>query len=374
MEMDKWIEIDVSAVKHNLHQVQALLKEGTRLIAVVKANAYGHGAPETARILCEQGVDFLAVSFLAEALQLRNSGISADILVFSPVVTSREAELAFAQNLTLTIASPADLDRLSQAAAGSGKKNKVHLKIDTGLGRFGLNEEEAILVAKNLATLPYIYMEGIYTHAADPASPSYTSQQFRRFQQVVEKIEEAGVEIPIKHAANSAAFLKHAEMHLDAVRIGTLLSGQHPAGHFPVRLQLRDPYKYKSRIISVKTLPPGSYLGYARTFRLSRRAQIAVIPVGFNDGLGVEVGNPPAGLIDLSKKLAKVVLNYLQWQRFNLQVNIKGREFPIRGKVFMQMALIEVPTGLQLEAGDEIEVPIRKTLASASVPRIYIEP
>lgn len=372
MEMDKWIEIDVSAIKHNLHQVQALVKEGTRLIAVVKANAYGHGAPETARILCEQGVDFLAVSFLAEALQLRDSGISADILVFSPVVTSREAQLALEQSLTLTIASPADLDRLKQAAAGSGKKMKVHLKIDTGLGRFGLNEEEAVQIAKNMTDLPYIYMEGIYTHTADPASPSYTAQQFRRFQQVVHRLEVNGVEIPIKHAANSAAFLKHAEMHLDAVRIGTLLSGQHPAGLFPERLQLRDPYKYKSRIISVKALPPGSYLGYARTFRLSRTAQIAVIPVGFNDGLGVEVGNPPAGVIDLSKKLAKVVLNYLQWQRFNLQVKIKGREYPIRGKIFMQMALIEVPTGIQLEVGDEIEVPVRKTLASASVPRIYI--
>lgn len=372
MELDKWIEIDVGAVKHNLQQVQALLKDPTRLIAVVKANAYGHGAPEIAHILCNHGVDFLAVSFLSEALQLRQAGIKADILVFSPVVTIAEGKVAAEHQLTLTVTSCADLDLLVQAEEQSPNRLKLHLKIDTGLGRFGVDEEEAARVVEEISHQPGFYLEGIYTHPADPTSPAYTSRQFERFQQVISRLERAGFSIPLKHAANSAAFLRHPEMHLDAVRIGTLLSGQYPAGRFPVSLQLRDPYKFKSRVISVRNLPGGSYLGYYRTYRLHHEAQIAVIPVGFNDGLGVEVNNPPAGIKDFSKKLIKSVLLYMQWPGFTPRVRLKGQEYPIRGKVFMQMALVQIPPEIAVQIGDEVEVPVRKTLASASVPRIYL--
>jgi alanine racemase len=161
-------------------------------------------------------------------------------------------------------------------------------------------------------------------------------------------------------------------MHLDAVRIGTLLSGQHPVGNFPKRLQLQDPYTFKSRIISVRTLPRGSFLGYYRTFKLKSTAQIAVIPVGFHDGLALEVANKPVGFIDMLRKLAKIILGYLNWSRLDLNIKVRGQEYPVRGKVFMQMALLEIPTGVEVRVGDEVEIPVRKTLASISVTRIYL--
>ncbi|MCX5779567.1 MAG: alanine racemase [Firmicutes bacterium] len=373
MYADKWIEIDVAAVENNLAQVQTLLEHKTRLIAVIKANAYGHGAVETARILVRNGVDFLAVSFYAEAMQLRQAGIQTEILVFSPLISPEEARESVRHQLTLTIAGDDDCELLAQASAALSCQLKVHLKIDTGLGRFGLTEDMAVQVGQKIDRHQQLCLAGIYTHAADPSSPAYTAGQFKQFKQVIGRLEQEGIVIPLQHMANSAVLLRSPEMYLSAVRIGTLLAGQHPVGNFPIRLQLQDPYKFKGRITSLRTLEKGSYLGYYRSFKLRRTAQIAVLPVGFNDGLALEVGNPPASWRDMLRKLAKICLGYFNWPRFNLKVRIQDRSCLIRGKVFMQMALVEIPPGLKVKVGDEVELPVRKTVASASITRIYIE-
>jgi len=349
-----------------------LLSENTRLIAVVKANAYGHGAEETARILCQNGVDFFAVSFFHEAIQLRQAGINADILVFSPVISEEEVIESVKNCLTLTITSDNDRDILERVITNYNGQLRVHLKIDTGLGRFGLNEEEAVSVCQRLSPNQQFCIEGIYTHAAEATSSGYTAKQFTKFMQVVNRLEQEGFIIPIKHMANSAVFLISPHMYLNAVRIGTLLSGQHPVGKFPTILNLKDPYKFKSRIISLRTLEKGSFLGYYRTFKLKRVSQIAVIPVGFNDGLAVEVSNKPVGFIDMLKKVAKIILGYFNISRFNIYVTIQGESFPVRGKVFMQMALLEIPPGVDIKIGDEVEVPVRKTLASPNIIRKYV--
>jgi len=373
MLRDKWIEIDVDAVKKNLQEVKTLLDERARLIAVVKANAYGHGAEEIARILFQNGVDFFAVSFYYEGLQMRNAGIRSNILVFSPVVNEDDMMDAVRNNLTLTINSYHDIELLERGGLSLKKPVRVHLKMDTGLGRFGLNEEEAVRVCREISQSEYLFVEGIYTHMADPASPDYTVQQFEKFMQVINRLEREGFVIPVKHFANSAVFLTYPHMYLSAVRIGTLLSGQHPVGDFPVRLDLQDPYKFKSRIISLKLMEKGSTLGYYRTYKLKQAAQIAVIPVGFQDGLAVEVFNKPVGFVDMLKKMTKYILSYFNLSRFNLYVSIKGKEYPIRGKVFMQMALVEIPVEVEVNVGDEVEVPVRKTLASRSIARLYVQ-
>jgi len=370
---DKWIEIDVDAVKKNLQEVKTLLDDKAKLIAVVKANAYGHGAEDIARILFQNGVEFFAVSFYYEAMQLRKAGIRASILVFIPVVSEEEAMESIENHLTLTIASDNDRKLLEKVAATLKNQIRVHLKIDTGLGRFGMSEEEALQVCRDIYQNEQLFIEGIYTHIVDPTSPDYTLKQFQQFMQVVNRLEREKFVIPVKHFANSAVFLSFPNMYLNAVRIGTLLSGQHPVGAFPIRLQLQDPYKFKSRIISVRTMEKGSSMGYYRTYKLKRAAQIAVIPVGFNDGLAVEVANRPVGLVDMLKKVVKIVLGYLNLPRFNLYVTLKGKDYPIRGKVFMQMALVEIPVGVEVNIGDEVEMPVRKTLAARNIVRIYVQ-
>lgn len=370
--MDKWIEINIDAIENNLRQVQGLLGEHTRLIAVVKANAYGHGAVETARILCQNGVDFLGVGFGHEGIELRQAGINADILVFTPVISEADAAEAVNHNLILTLGSCSDLELLERVCAQLEMSVRVHLKLETGLGRFGLNKAEAALVGQRIIQDKYVLLEGIYTHMADPPSYEYTDKQFRRFMQIVNQLEQDGLKIPIKHIANSALVLSSPEKYLDAVRVGTLISGQQPYGNFATHLQLHDPYRFKSRIISLKAVPQGSFLGYYRTFKLKKTAQIGVIPVGLNDGLGLEAANPPMGFVDMLKKIVKVFLGYLNVPRFNHYVYINGKKYPIRGKIFMQMALVEIPLEADVKIGDEVELPVRKTLASPSVTRVYV--
>jgi alanine racemase len=369
---DKWVEIDLDAIEKNLLTVKSLLAEETRLIAVIKANAYGHGAVETARILMQNGVDDFAVSFFHEAMQLRRAGIRSRILVFSPIVMEQALQEAIEQGLTPTIASPYDWQMLDQISTASNMEINVHLKVDTGLGRFGLREAEVLTLIPEIKKNTRIHIEGIYTHMAAAASnPAYTRKQFSSFMQTLRLLAEAGVEIPIRHCANSAVLLTYPQMQLDAVRIGTLLSGQVPVGTFKAGLVLEDPYKFKTRIIAIRNLDKGSYLGYYRSYRLKKSARVAVIPVGFNDGLALQVANKSAGWLDLLKTIVKTVLLYLNVARFGQQVIIKGIKYPVRGKVFMQMALIEIPLEQEVKIGEEVEVPVRKTLVSPNIKRIY---
>ncbi|CFX02269.1 Alanine racemase [Syntrophomonas zehnderi OL-4] len=371
---DKWIEIDVDAIKNNLVAVNSQLEEKTRLIAVIKANAYGHGAVETARILYQNGVDFFAVSYLYEALELRKAGIRSAILVFSPIIHEDELKEAISQHITITIASYADWKLLEYVSYGFNNYIRVHLKLDTGLGRFGLTGEEALALTQEIKDHPHVHLEGIYTHMAEAASnPAYTEKQFASFMKTIHRLEDAGIKIPVKHCANSAVFLKYPHMHLDGVRLGTLLSGQYPAGKFDQVLDLKDPYCFKSRVISVRSLKKGSYLGYYRSYRLRQDAQIAVIPVGFSDGLALEVANKPAGFWDMLKSMAKIMLMYFNVPRFSLHLILNGVACPVRGKVFMQMALLEIPSGYDVNIGDEVELPVRKTLASRSITRVYTQ-
>lgn len=370
---NKWIEVETEAVKANLAAVQSLLGERVRLIAVVKADAYGHGAVEMARILFQNGVDFFAVSYLEEALELRQGGIRSAIMLFTPLIDEEQVARAAAEHITLSIASRQDAELVLRVSERRPGPVTVHLKIDTGLGRFGLDYAAALEICETFRNHPHIYMEGIYTHmAAAAAHPGYTRRQFSRFMEVTEELAEAGYRIPVRHCANSAVCVQYPEMRLEAVRIGTLLSGQFPVGVESSQVKLQDPYQFKARIISLRTLPKGSYLGYYRTYRLKKEAQVAVVPVGFNDGLALGVANPPAGFVDLLKILAKTVLAYLGFSRFQLQVVIKGRSYPVRGKVFMQMALVELPREADIKVGDVVAVPVRKTLAARNLTRIYV--
>lgn len=372
VSQDKWIEIDLDLVRQNYKEVSAVLDEKVRMIAVIKADAYGHGLGEIARFLYQNGVDFFAVSYLGEALELRRQGLKANILIFAPLINKDEITEAINNNITISLTSVNEGYNLAAAAAETNRPITVHLKIDTGLGRFGMSQEEALQVCECLQGINNVYIEGIYTHMAHAANKKYTYKQFNKFMEIIACLEKDGFNIPVKHCANSTVFLKYPEMHLNAVRIGTLLSGQYPVGDYPKVLAIRDPFVFKSRVLSIRTLPKGSYLGYFRTYRLKKEAQIAVIPVGFKDGLMLEVDNPPTGFIDLLKIIIKKILVYCQIERFRPKIKIAGKYYPIRGKVFMQMALVEIPPTDTVKVGDEVEIPVRKTLTDKSLSRFYI--
>lgn len=371
---DKWVEINLDAIEKNLRTIQSRLAEGTCLIAVIKADAYGHGAVATAQLLRERGVAYFAVSFFREAMQLRQAGITENILVFSPIISADELQDAIQNNLIITVASPYDWQLLNRTSASMDEKIRVHLKVDTGLGRFGLQEKEILELLPEIRNNRQINIDGIYTHmAAAATNPAYTRRQFADFMQILGKLEEAGQRIPMRHCANSAVLLKYPQMQLDAVRVGTLLSGQAPVGVAQAGLDLEDPYVFKTRIISLRQLEKGDYLAYYRSYRLKKPAQIAVIPVGFIDGLALQVGNKPSGWLDLLKTVVKLLLNYGNVARFGQQVGIRGKKYPVRGKIFMQMALVEIPLDQEVKIGDEVVVPVRKTLTDPDIARIYLQ-
>jgi alanine racemase len=370
---DKWVEIDDAAILHNLDQVRSLLSASTRLIAVVKANAYGHGLVETATLLADNGVEFFAVTFLDEALKLREAGIKGAILLLSPLVDEDAVQKAIRAQITIMISSLKGASLADRVSLTEQTRLTVHLKIETGLNRFGLSDDEAEQVCKSLSRNPYIYIEGIYTHMAHAGAghPGYTRQQFGRFMNTVRRLNDSGYTIPIRHCANSAVTLRFPEMHLDAVRVGTLLSGQYPVGDIPKPITLLDPFQYKTRIISLNQRPAGSYIGYFRNYRLGQSARIAVLPVGFIDGVAVDVVNPPAGGLDAVKKAVKILFTWLGLPGFTAQVQINGQPCTVVGKVFMQFTLIKLPEYVEAGVGTVVSLPARKTLVSPAIKRIH---
>lgn len=368
---DKWIEVDLDAIRHNLKDIRRKMQEGTRLMAVVKANAYGLGAVPVTRELVKLGVDLFGVTFLTEAMQLRDNEVSEDILVFSPLLYE-DYVTAIENDIIVTAGSDVDLSLIEEASRQVGKRARVHIKIDTGLGRFGLAVAEAEPVVQKAYTSIQINLEGIFTHFAEATEDAYTIKQFNSFLSLLESLEEQDIRIPLRHCCGSSAFLRYPHMHLDAVRVGTILYGQFPAGKASPDFHLQECYHFKARIAGVRHFKKGSYLGYYRTYRLPQDSRVAVIPVGLVDGFAVEAMPKPSGLADLLKMWLKLGASFLNLKRTNLTALIKQNRVYIRGKVFMQFCLAEIPSGIEVQAGDIVELPVKRTLASREIPRFYV--
>jgi alanine racemase len=228
---DCWVEVNLDALRHNFRAIKTLIGADVSVIAVVKANAYGHGAPRVAQVFAEEGASMLAVTRLEEALPLREHGVTAPILLLTPPLPDEEDE-ALAHNLTCCVASWEDAERIAKVATDRNQTARLHLKINTGMGRLGVEPEEAVEVARRIASLPNVELEAAFTHFAFAAEPeeASTHSQFGRFQAVSQSLSsEVGISAHKFHCANSAATLRFPEMRLGCVRPGTLLYGQYPS-------------------------------------------------------------------------------------------------------------------------------------------------
>ncbi|HIC93204.1 MAG TPA: alanine racemase, partial [Anaerolineae bacterium] len=280
-----WAEIDLDAIAHNVRQLKRHIGERVKLMAVVKANAYGHGAVPVARTALESGAERLAVNRVVEGIELRRAGIAAPILVLG-YFPPWEAEAVVRHGLIPTVTEREVASALAEAAGRLGKAVPIHIKVDTGMGRFGLLPEEVVDFVQGLADFPNLHLEGLYTHfaAADEADKSYTRRQFGIFLDVLKRLEEAGVEVPIRHAANSAATLDLPETHLDMVRCGIAIYGLYPSAEVSRSVPLRPAMSLKSRVARLRTLPAGSCISYGCTYITSSPTRVALVPVGYGDG------------------------------------------------------------------------------------------
>lgn len=364
-----WIEINLDALIHNLKKVREAIPEPVKLLAVVKADAYGLGAGPVSRLWEEQGVDMLGVTHVEEGVALRRGGIRLPILLFAPLLP-QEAQPVVQYGLTPTVASQAAVAALSQEVRG--RKVPVHLKVETGMGRTGLKPEEVLPFVRYIKdNFPHIYIEGIFTHFARAAQGDpYTRQQLHRFRQVIGVLEEAGTEIPLKHAANSVAALDLPETHFDLVRVGTVLYGQYPPA-LKNRIPVEDPWRPKGRILYIQELDKGAGVGYGPDYRTGKRTRIGVIPFGYADGLGMSPVARPKNPVDLLKSLVKTLLAYWGKGPQALQVRWANHRLPLVGRLGMQLSMIEIGE-LPIKENDPVEVPLGRLAANPALPRVYL--
>lgn len=290
-------------------------------MAVVKANAYGHGAVTVARTLIEAGADYLAVATLDEAIELRMAGIKTPLLVLSYVAPQRHGEILRHAIISAIYQRDTAL-ALSKAAAREGKAAKIHIKIDTGMTRVGLNWEEAADGVKTMSKMPGLEVEGMFTHfaSADEREPGYTNMQFERFMRVAQELKAKGIEIPLKHVCNSAAAINYPHMHLDMIRPGISLYGCYPAGEQGAekhRIDLKPVMSLKTEVIRINEVDIGTSVSYGRTFTAKRKSRLATLPAGYADGF--------------SRMLSG-----------KASVLIKGHKAPIVGRICMDQCIADI--------------------------------
>ena len=354
-----WIEVDLSALERNLKNIEHVSR--APVLPVLKSDAYGHGAPIVAAFLKSRGYSLIAVSSLEEALEIQTF-VTISILVLTPPLLS-QVPLFLEGRLIATVSAPETLTALAHLAQKKRRQVGIHLKVDTGFGRLGLAPEELVPLIETLGNMPYLELEGVFTHfPAAARDRAFTKRQLGLFLGLKEKVSTQGAsEHVVWHVANSAAFLTLPESHLDLVRIGTLLYGQSPVPD-ELPCALAPTWQFKSRIIQIRTLPPGHSVGYGRTYRTKKPTRLGVIPVGYGHGLELEPLSTP-------------------WRQIKqaLGHELRGTQcvyhpfgpLPILGRVGMGLTSVDLSKIPQAKVGDVVSIAMRRVTASARVPRVY---
>ncbi|OGB89395.1 alanine racemase [candidate division WOR-1 bacterium RIFCSPHIGHO2_01_FULL_53_15] len=322
--MNTYAEISLEAIKHNIAAIKRFLAPGVRFMAVVKANAYGHGAVAVSRAAVEAGADYLGVANLKEALELREAGVLSPVLILTESPTSVADEVV-QHGLTQTIYSYSEAKAFSEEAEKRKKPARVHIKIDTGMGRVGVPPSEAMAFINKVSSLPGLVLEGIFTHFAKAEDPAdkFTADQFQKFQRIAERVSS----IPVKHCANSAATLFHRETHLDMVRVGLMIYGLYPQNSRRL-IELKPALSFKSRVTYLKRVPAGTPLSYGSTYVTPAETTIATIPVGYADGYSRRLSNRG-------------------------KVLVRGKRYPVVGAVTMDLTVVNIGDA-KVEMGDEV--------------------
>ena len=335
-----WVEIDAAALRANIAAIKARLAPGSRMAAVVKSNAYGHGLTPCAELLLEAGCDWLVVNTLDEAEDLRRLGLEAPVYICGPVFAEQAPRLA-ATGARAVLYDGETARAIQEAAVAAGVRVKVHLKVETGTNRQGLSISAAIDLGFFIQGLSHVKIEGLTTHFADIEDSTdhrFAQEQLEALLQARRAFAEAGIAVPMAHAANSAAALLWPETHLDMVRVGIAAYGLWPSREtYATALQragdrgesmaqLQPVMAWKARIAQVKEVPAGEYIGYGRTFRATHPLRLAVLPVGYYEGYDRRLSN-----------IGHVLVN--------------GVRAPVRGRVCMNMFMVDISDIPVVEVG-----------------------
>ena len=328
---DTVIEVDLDALSHNIDEFRRHLKKHVKMMIVVKADAYGHGAVEVAKAALSAGASYLAVAFLDEAVELRNAGISAPILVLG-YTPPHAFKTAVDYDLTCTVYLPDHLRKMEEAAMKAGKPLRVHIKVDTGMGRLGLAPEEVLSFVRKLNHSPYIEWEGIFTHyaTADESDKEYALSQEKKFRQVIETLTKNHLKPSLVHIANSAGAIDLHEHSYNMVRLGISVYGFYPSVEVNQKaVSLKPVLTLKTKVSSVKKPPAGTGISYGKTYIVNGEEWIAAIPVGYADGINRHLSNRGYALIN-------------------------GQRVPIVGRICMDQLMLNVTGVMPVEVGQEV--------------------
>ncbi len=325
----KRAEIDLKNLRDNFDSVRKRVGPDIKVMAVVKANGYGHGMIEVARALTDFGADYLGVGSLEEGIELRTNGVWIPILVLTGVLGSQLRE--FVENDLDIAVSSLELARRISSESGAGKRAKVHLKIDTGMGRIGVHSEHAPRFVEEVCAMKQLDVVGIYSHLATAADKdkTFALQQLERFAGVLREIESRGIRIGLRHIANSGAILDLPQSYHTMVRPGIMLYGAYPTKETSQSIPLAPVLSLKSNVVFIKEVAAGTSISYGRTFYTRQKTKIATIPVGYGDGYSRRLSNQG-------------------------QVLIGGKRYPVTGVVCMDQFMVDVGREADIHVGDEV--------------------
>ncbi|GAB4476286.1 MAG: alanine racemase [Anaerolineales bacterium] len=323
-----WVEVDLQAIRDNVRWV--VEQSGTAVMAIVKADGYGHGSTQVARAALQGGATWLGVARLEEGLELRQAGFQTPILLLG-YLSREQIDYAIRADLSITVWTGQQIEEINYRAAQLGRKAHIHLKIDSGMGRIGVFPQEAKILAQQLAQARHLIWEGVFTHfaRADESDPSPTQRQLERFKVALGEMRPYFPPSIRIHTANSAATLNYREAIFDMVRLGIAMYGLHPSSSVPLPPAFKPALSWKTVLSHVKIVPPREGISYGHIYTTQKSERIGTLPVGYADGLRRWSGN---------------------------RVLVRGKIVPIVGRVCMDQCMVQLDSVPEAEVGDEVVI------------------
>ncbi len=311
-------EVNLDTISRNIIEIKKKIGINRKILVPVKANAYGHGAIGTSKALEKMPVDILGVSSIYEGKELINAGIKLPVMILGLVIPQESIEVV-KYGITTTVMDTNLPSAISGEAVKQGKKSKVHLKVDTGMGRIGAKPKDALKIARELLKMPNIELEGLFTHmpVADEEDKRFSYHQLSLFNKVIQEFENEGIFVPIKHMANSGGVLDLPETYFDMVRPGILTYGYYPSDNTTDSVKVEPCMSLKTHITAIKRVPAGTSLSYGRTYFTNRETNVITLPIGYADGLNL--------------KLSGI-----------LKVRIRDKKYTISGRISMDQTMVDI--------------------------------
>ena len=367
----KSLVVETQKLRDNLKIVREIVAKNnkeTKLIAVIKGNGYGLGLVEYAQFLADNGIEFFAVATVEEAIKLRRNGIKQDILMMSSTAVKEDIKILIENNIILTIGSKESGDAVEEIAQNVNKKVSAHIKIDTGFGRYGFiyNQKEEMI--NTIKAWKNIDVQGMFSHfsIAFYGKGQESKEQYERFMECIEKLKDNGINPQMLHMCNSSAFLRFPEMHLNAVRIGSVLLG---------RLSIPNEWGFKrvgyltSNVAEIKILPAKYNVGYSNSYKTKKTTEVAIVPCGYADGFNVKVDRDMFRPIDKLRYIVRDIKDASKKQQ--IYVTINGEKCKVLGRLGMFHVSVDI-TNKAVKINDEVRFEVSPMLVDSDIKREYI--